>query len=102
MLIHDIPFGFMLEFVARQLGNFIGDFLEYDTIAIQLGSKRFMGIRVKIDVRQPLRRRKRFALPNGDSTYARFEYEKLSLICFLCGKLGHGESFFLLGVIIPK
>ncbi|KAA3453417.1 reverse transcriptase [Gossypium australe] len=27
------------------------------------------------------------------TVYARFKYEKLSLFCFICGKLGHGESF---------
>lgn len=30
----------------------------------------------------------------GDkSYYALFKYEKLSLFYFICGKLGHGESF---------
>lgn len=32
-------------------------------------------------------------LKNGTSVYVRFEYEKLTLFYFLCGKLGHGESF---------
>ncbi|KAK5772395.1 hypothetical protein PVK06_048683 [Gossypium arboreum] len=27
------------------------------------------------------------------TVYARFKYEKLSLFCFICGKLGHGESY---------
>ncbi|MBA0701092.1 hypothetical protein Goari_022894 [Gossypium aridum] len=60
-----------------------------------------MHIRVKIDVQQLLRRKK-FSLPNGDSAYACFKYEKLSLFCFLCGKLGHGKSFCPLRATIPK
>lgn len=93
LLIHDIPFGFMSEHVAKQLGNFIGSFIEYDTKIVQSGRGRIMCVRVKMNVGKPLRRRKKFTLPNGDSAYVRFEYEKLSLFCFLCGKLGDSESF---------
>ncbi|KAL4369555.1 hypothetical protein GQ457_05G026340 [Hibiscus cannabinus] len=42
-----------------------------------LGEKRIMRIRVKIDVRIPLKQRKKFALPNANATYAHFQYEKL-------------------------
>ncbi|MBA0755815.1 hypothetical protein Gogos_021725, partial [Gossypium gossypioides] len=36
-----------------------------------------------------------FSLIGKDQTvYARFQYEKLSLFCFICGKIGHVESFF--------
>ncbi|XP_040950366.1 uncharacterized protein [Gossypium hirsutum] len=99
ILIHDLPLGFMADAVAHQLGNFIGEFIEYDFAAVQLGYKRIMRVRVKVDVRKPLKRKKRIALKNGESVYVRFEYEKLTLFYFLCGKLGHGESFYPLRVI---
>ncbi|MBA0755498.1 hypothetical protein Gogos_021254 [Gossypium gossypioides] len=36
-----------------------------------------------------------FSLIGKDRTaYARFQYEKLSLFCFIYGKLSHRESFF--------
>ncbi|KAG8498081.1 hypothetical protein CXB51_007414 [Gossypium anomalum] len=102
ILIHDLPFGFITDAVAHQLGNFIGEFIEYDSVAVQLGYKRIMRVRVKVDVRKPLKRKKRIALRNGDSVYVRFEYEKLTLFCFLCGKLGHGESFCPVRIIQPQ
>ncbi|MBA0672117.1 hypothetical protein Goklo_007348 [Gossypium klotzschianum] len=73
LLIHDILLGFMADTVAHQLGNFIREFIEYDTAATQLGYKRIMRIRVRVDVRKPLKRKKRIALKNGESVYVRFE-----------------------------
>ncbi|MBA0680225.1 hypothetical protein Goari_011936, partial [Gossypium aridum] len=35
--------------------------------------------------------RRRFALPNGICAYAHFAYEKVFILFFLCGKLGHGK-----------
>ncbi|XP_039020907.1 uncharacterized protein LOC120152864 [Hibiscus syriacus] len=87
LLIHDIPLGFMSKRVAR-----LGTFLEYDSLAISLGYKRIMKVRVRIDSRILLKRRK-MLLANGSHNYVRFEYENLTLFCFICGRLGHGESF---------
>ncbi|MBA0564697.1 hypothetical protein Golob_009615, partial [Gossypium lobatum] len=64
MLIHDLPLGFMSEAVARQLGSFIEVFLEYDASMTQLGYKRIMRLKVRIDVRKPLKKKKKLTLPN--------------------------------------
>lgn len=92
ILIYDVPMGFMSEAVARQLGDFVGSFLEYDSSSSQLSYKRIMWVRVRVDVRKSLKRRKSITLPNGKSSFVRFEYDKLTLFCFICGKLGHWES----------
>lgn len=57
-----------------------------------------MRIKVSLAVRLPLKRKKKILLGNSRTVYARFQYEKLSLFCFLCGKLEHGESFYALRV----
>ncbi|PPD69678.1 hypothetical protein GOBAR_DD33443 [Gossypium barbadense] len=46
MLIYDLLHGFLPKAIAKQLGSFIGVFLEYDALAIQLGYKRIMRLRV--------------------------------------------------------
>ncbi|KAL4386718.1 hypothetical protein GQ457_09G000940 [Hibiscus cannabinus] len=91
--VHDVPLGFMSHSVAKTLGDFIGEFVDYDSSAFTLGFKRIMKLRVRLDVRSPLKRRKKLLLPGGTHQYVRFEYGKLTLFCFLCGRLGHGESF---------
>ncbi|MBA0619996.1 hypothetical protein Godav_005774 [Gossypium davidsonii] len=51
--------------MARQFGTFLLGFLDYDTKMVLTSMKRFMKIR----------------------------YEKLSMFCFIYGKLGHGGEF---------
>lgn len=91
--IHDLPPGFFRESVTVQFGNFIGKFLEYDMKQLSNGYKSFLRIRVKIDVRKLLKRRKKIMISESNFTYAKFKYEKLTLFCFLCGCLGHRDSF---------
>ncbi|MBA0554311.1 hypothetical protein Golob_013424 [Gossypium lobatum] len=49
--------------------------------------------RVLDDVRNPLKRKKHIIFGKDKSTYAIFQYEKISLFYLLCGRLGYGESF---------
>ncbi|KAL4301972.1 hypothetical protein GQ457_10G014300 [Hibiscus cannabinus] len=52
-----------------------------------------MNIYAHVDIRIPLKQRKILILSNRKHHFVRFEYEKLTILCFLFGKLGHGESF---------
>ncbi|MBA0710170.1 hypothetical protein Golax_025162 [Gossypium laxum] len=93
--VHDLPPGLVSEPMAKQFGDFLGKFLEYD-LSDQFGnSSSIMHIRVHLNVTNPLRRRKKVMVGSDRIFYAHFQYEKLSLFCFICGKLGHGESFCL-------
>ncbi|TYG69194.1 hypothetical protein ES288_D05G211700v1 [Gossypium darwinii] len=41
----------------------------------------------------PLKQKKQLTLDQSREGYAYLQYERLTLFCFLCGKLGHGEGF---------
>ncbi|GMI79786.1 hypothetical protein HRI_001647900 [Hibiscus trionum] len=97
--VNDLPNGFVSEAVAKKIGDFIGGFLEYDSNSVSLGLKGCMRIRVRVALHKSLKRRKKILLPSGGSVYVTFQYEKLKLFCFRCGKLGHGEGFCPLRVL---
>lgn len=81
------------EPVARALGNFVGYFEEYDAKRAVLGAVPFLHMRVKVDIQVPLKRKKKIQLGLGESIFVSFRYDKLTLFCFLCGCLGHSDSF---------
>ncbi|MBA0878919.1 hypothetical protein Goshw_006813 [Gossypium schwendimanii] len=55
--------------------------------------QKYLRIRVCLNVAAPLNRKKKVLVQKTMVVYARFKYEKLSLFCFICRKLGHGESY---------
>lgn len=54
--IHDLPVGYMSEAVGKQLGNFFGTFIHYDTKNNSSIWREFMRLRVRVDVRKPRKR----------------------------------------------
>ncbi|MBA0842187.1 hypothetical protein Goarm_002031, partial [Gossypium armourianum] len=90
--IYNIPTGLFSDSLAVQLGNFLGNFMEHDISLLGKGNRNFMRIRVQIDIRRPLKRRKNISF-GGNCSYVNFKYERLSLFCFYCGRLGHNDSF---------
>ncbi|KAL8515128.1 hypothetical protein ACS0TY_014003 [Phlomoides rotata] len=103
--VYDLPHGYFTERVGKQLGDYIGKFMEYN------GSNRgaawmiFMRIRVEIDTNIPLKRWKKVGHRAG-SFLVHFKYEKLNSFCFVCGLLGHTENFCEIRLaspdVIPK
>ncbi|KAJ9141031.1 hypothetical protein P3X46_031615 [Hevea brasiliensis] len=53
--VHDVPNGFMFEHVAKDVGTYIGIFLEFDPRDFSRLWRDYMHIRVSVDVRQPLK-----------------------------------------------
>ncbi|MBA0731677.1 hypothetical protein Golax_022676 [Gossypium laxum] len=91
--VHDLPLGSMNESMAKQFGNFCRKFIEYDTSIPTLGTQSYLRTRVPLDVAAHLKRKKKVLFGKSLVVYDRFKYEKLSLFYFICGRLGHWESF---------
>lgn len=91
--IHHLPSGFMVDSVGKQLGNFFGKFLEYDQSNNSSIWREYMRIRIKVNVRFPLKRKKKISRKNKSDFIVNCKYEKLGDFCFLCGLISHTERF---------
>lgn len=91
--IHDLPSGFMTELVGKQLGDFFGEFIEYDHKNNASLWREYMRIKVKLDVRKPLKRKKKIIRRNGSEVIVSCKYERLGDFCFTCGIMSHTERY---------
>lgn len=83
----------MLETVGKQLGNFFGDFMEYDARNNASIWRDYMRVRIKIDVRKPLKRKKKIIKKDGSEIVVECKYERLGEFCFSCGLVSHTDRF---------
>lgn len=91
--IHDLPTGFMSEVVGKQLGDFFGEFLMYDAKNNSSIWMEYMRLKIRLDVRKPLKRKKKIKRKNGTKFTVSCKYERLGEFCFICGLLSHTERF---------
>lgn len=87
--IYDLHNGFMSEAVGQQLRNFFGKFISYDAKIW----REFMPLKIRVDVRKPLKRKKKIKRKNGSKFKVLCKYDRLGKFCFLCGLATHTERF---------
>lgn len=101
---YDLPFkGRSNDENARVLGNKVGEFVEVSK-AGRGSMEKSLRIRILIDVRQPLKDHVSLKIRGGKVCIVPVKYERLPMICFYCGRLGHGsgECVEVLGGCTPK
>lgn len=91
--IHDLPMGYMTEAIGKALRNFFGEFLEYDTKNNTSIWRECMRLRIRLDVRKPLKRKKKIIKKDGKEFTVTCKYERLGEFCFLCGLVSHTDRF---------
>lgn len=89
---YDIPFkGRGNEANARMLGDKLGEYMEMAK-GNGCSIEKSVRVRVKIDVRQPLRDKVQLKIRGGKFCDIPVKYERLPLVCFYYGRLGHGMN----------
>lgn len=89
--VYELPSGFMSEAVSKQLGDFFGEFLAYDPKNNSSIWRECMRIKIRIDVRRPLKRKKKIKRRNGTEFVVTCKYERLGDFYFVCGLVTHRE-----------
>jgi hypothetical protein len=82
----------MSEKNGKQIAESMGEFLEYDAKNNSSYWRKYMRIRVMLDVRRPLKKTKRLKKPGGGTQEVQFKYERLGMFCYYCSLLGHTDE----------
>lgn len=82
-----LPTRFMSEMVGKKLGNFFGTFVLYDPNNNSSIWDECMMIKIKVDIRKPLKRKKKICRKNGTECIVQCKYERLGDFCFIRGMI---------------
>ncbi|XVE95196.1 hypothetical protein REPUB_Repub02eG0075600 [Reevesia pubescens] len=90
--IHGLPLGLMNEKVGVVLGESLGDVEEVETLFGKAAWRRFMRVRVLINIHKALKRVGKVTMNDHEPILVSYKYERLPNFCFICGCLDHHES----------
>ncbi|XP_058763213.1 uncharacterized protein LOC131636620 [Vicia villosa] len=85
--IYELPLMLRSKAMGKKLGGILGEFEELDTKEAHR-NRRFLRIKVTIDLKKPLKRGTVVKFKEKNLR-VHFKYERLPTFCFVCGKLGH-------------
>lgn len=88
--IYNLPLkGRLIITNMEAIGKKIGAFVRLDGSG-SMGIDKSIRMRVKIDVRKPLTTKIKVKMRGGVEEWFDIKYERPPLVCYYCGKLGHG------------
>lgn len=86
---HNVPLGKMTKLTGKVLASRVGTVLDVAPKDNGQLLGKFLRVRVRLDVEQPLCRGTKLFLPDGEAELIEFKYEKLPKFCYGCGRIGH-------------
>jgi hypothetical protein len=89
--VHDMPLICMNKSIGTKIGNSLGELIDVDVAGDGRGWGSYLRLRVNLDLMKPIDRGQALNLA-GKSSWVEFKYEKLPLLCFMCGRLVHGPK----------
>ena len=90
-----LSFEHMSQEVGEEIGSKLGRFIEVDRHLWQSDQAKFMRVCVDLEIDKPLRRGAYIASSDGERLWLTFKYERLPIVCFICGKLGHDNWWWI-------
>lgn len=92
--VHDLRSGFMTEKVLKEVGNYIGAYMDSCSNNFVGVWREYLRVRVKIDLTKPLKRRMKMRRTGDEWFWIIFKYENVPTFCFICGLMGHSDKFY--------
>ncbi|XP_073151980.1 uncharacterized protein [Henckelia pumila] len=87
---YNLPLVLMHKDFLQKLGSQLGDVEEIDTRENGFSMGKFARLRVRLDLRQPLKKHIRLKIQSGqEDVFVLLSYERLPDFCHNCGIIGH-------------
>ena len=88
--IHNLPLMSRTCEMGWAIGSTLGEVMSVDVVDFGVQWRKYLLVRVKIDVTKKLVKGKKVKIEGGKQRWISFRYERLPNFCYRCGLLNHG------------